>query len=162
MKLSQKLIIYVVAGISICLFLTEYYLASNKKKISKKSNILFCIADAWGWPHTGIYGDPVVKTPTFNRLAKEGVIFNHAYVSSPSCTPGRSAILTEQYHWRLEESANLWSTLNVNIPVYPLLLEEAGYYVGNWRKCWGPGDLKAGGYTDTYPGGKKYPLILSY
>jgi arylsulfatase A-like enzyme len=157
MKLSQKLLISVVAGISICFFLTEYYSANNKKKISKKPNILFCIADDWGWPHAGTYGDPVVKTPTFDRLAEEGVIFNHAYVSSPSCTPSRSAILTGQYHWRLEESANLWSTLNVNIPVYPLLLEEAGYHVGNWRKCWGPGDLKAGGYTDTYPGGKKYP-----
>ncbi len=122
-----------------------------------RPNILFCIADDWGWPHAGMYGDPVVQTPTFDRLAREGVLFEHAFVSSPSCTPCRNAILTGQYHWRLEEGANLWSTLDVTFPVYPLLLEETGYHVGHWRKCFGPGDLKAGGYGDRHPGGKRYP-----
>jgi arylsulfatase A-like enzyme len=56
----------------------------------------------------------------------------------------------------LGESANLWSTLSINHPVYPLLLEEAGYHAGRWRKCWGPGDLEAGGYKDKNPGGKEY------
>ena len=128
----------------------------EQQGISRQPNILFCIADDWGWPHAGAYGDPVVKTPTFDRLAREGVLFEHAYVSSPSCTPSRGAILTGQYHWRLGEGANLWSTLDVQIPVYPLLLEEAGYHVGRWRKCWGPGDISAGGYSDKYPGGKEY------
>ncbi|MBW8015691.1 MAG: sulfatase [Planctomycetes bacterium] len=123
---------------------------------SKRPNILFCIADDWGYPHATPYGDEVVKTPAFNRLAKEGVLFEHAYVSSPSCTPCRNAILTGQYHWRLKEGANLWSTLDVNIPVYPLLLEKAGYQIGYWRKSWGPGNLKVGGYTDTHPAGKRY------
>ncbi|MFC1550989.1 sulfatase [Candidatus Latescibacterota bacterium] len=122
----------------------------------KRPNILFCIADDWGWPHVGKYGDPTVKTPTFDRIADEGVLFNYAYVSSPSCSPSRNAILTGQYHWRLGEGANLWSSLDVNIPVYPLLLEEAGYHVGRWRKSWGPGDLAAGGYVDTHPAGKNY------
>ena len=156
MKISQKLLVNVGTGIAVCSFLGGNLATAPKKKISKKPNILFCIADDWGWPHAGAYGDQVVKTPTFDRLANEGVIFEHAYVSSPSCTPCRNSILTGQYHWRLEEGANLWSTLDANIPVYPLLLEEAGYHVGNWRKCWGPGDIKAGGYTVNYPGGKKY------
>ena len=123
---------------------------------AKQPNFLFCIADDWGWPHAGVYGDSVVKTPTFDKLAKEGVLFKNAFVSSPSCTPSRSAILTGQHFWRLEESANLWSTLDSTIPVYPLLLEKAGYHVGSWRKSWGPGDLQAGGYKTTLPAGKKY------
>ena len=49
-------------------------------------NIIFCLADDWGWPHAGVYGDQAVKTPNFDRLADEGVLFNNAYVSSPSCT----------------------------------------------------------------------------
>ncbi|MFC1552018.1 sulfatase [Candidatus Latescibacterota bacterium] len=122
----------------------------------KKPNILFCIADDWGWPHAGKYGDTTVKTPTFDRLTDEGILFSSAYVSSPSCSPSRNAILTGQYHWRLGEGANLWSTLDVNIPVYPLLLENAGYHVGHWRKCWGPGELEPGGYVDKHPGGKEY------
>jgi N-sulfoglucosamine sulfohydrolase len=133
---------------------------SCRPKISETPvppNILFCVADDWGWPHAGVYSDPVVRTPVFDRIAKEGVLFDHAFVSSPSCTPSRNAILTGQYHWRLEEGANLWSTLDIKFAVFPLLLEEAGYHVGNWRKCWGPGDIKAGGYSDKYPGGKQYP-----
>ena len=122
-----------------------------------RPNILFCLADDWGWPHASAYGDAVVKTPTFDRLAAEGVLFDYAYVSSPSCTPCRNSILTGQYHWRLKEGANLHSTLDVSIPVFPLLLEEAGYHIGHWRKCWGPGNLKAGGYVDTHPCGTQYP-----
>jgi N-sulfoglucosamine sulfohydrolase len=138
--------------------LTFYFitLESCKPKVPATPNFLFCIADDWGWPHAGAYGDQVVKTPTFDRLAEEGILFEHSYVSSPSCTPSRNAILTGQYHWRLGEGANLWSTLDVNIPVYPLLLEEAGYFIGHWRKCWGPGDLQAGGYTEQYPGGPAF------
>ncbi len=110
-----------------------------------RPNILFAIADDWGWPHAGAYGDPVVKTPTFDRLASEGVLFHHAYISSPSCTPSRAAILTGQWHWRLEESANLWSTLKTKFAVYPELLAKAGYYVGYTRKGWGPGRVNVGG-----------------
>ncbi len=128
----------------------------NKRYYVKRPNILFCIADDWSWPHAGVYGDPVVLTPTFDRLAAEGVLFEHAYVSSPSCTPSRGAILTGQYHWRLAEGANLHSTLDISYPVYPLLLQEAGYHVGYWRKSWGPGDLKAGGYVDAHPCGTHY------
>ena len=107
----------------------------------KKPNILFAIADDWGWPHAGVYGDPVVQTPAFDRLAEEGILFNHAYISSPSCTPSRNAILTGQYHWRLGPGADLWSTLDPATPVYPLLLEDAGYKIGRYKKSWGPGDI---------------------
>ncbi|MFC1606512.1 sulfatase [Candidatus Latescibacterota bacterium] len=123
---------------------------------SSKPNILFCIADDWGWPHAGKYGDPIVKTPTFQRFAEEGVLFHHTYVSSPSCSPSRNSILTGQFHWRLKEGANLRSSLDVSFPVFPLLLEEAGYHVGHWRKCWGPGVLERGGYIHKHPGGKEY------
>ncbi len=121
-----------------------------------RPNILFCIADDWGWPHAGAYGDPVVKTPTFDRLAGEGVLFEHAYVSVPSCTPCRNSILTGQDFWRLGRGASLAGTLDVKHPVYPLLLQEAGYHVGHWRKCWGPGDLRPGGYKGQHPGGTVY------
>ena len=116
-------------------------------------NILFAIADDWSWPHAGIYGDPVVQTPAFDRVAGEGILFNHAYVSSPSCTPSRNAILTGQFHWRLGPGANLWSTLDPATPVYPLILEEAGYQTGHYRKSWGPGSLEG---WEKHPAGKAY------
>ena len=124
---------------------------------SLRPNILFCIADDWGWPHAGVYGDKVVQTPAFDRIAREGMLFNNAYISSPSCTPSRGAILSGQHFWRLEECANLWSTLDVNIPVFPRLLEDHGYAIGAWRKAWGPGNLQAGGYAENeFPTGEVY------
>lgn len=117
--------------------------ASNLSAEETRPNILFCIADDWGWPHAGAYGDPVVKTPAFDRLAREGILFENAFVTAPSCTPCRNSILTGQWHWRLGQGANLWSTLHPQHPVYPLLLEQAGYFVGHWRKAWGPGNWRA-------------------
>jgi arylsulfatase A-like enzyme len=121
------------------------------KGSAKRPNILFALADDWGWPHAGAYGDPVVKTPNFDRIAAEGVLFTNAYISSPSCTPCRNALLTGQYHWRLGPGANLWSTLDPATPTYPLLLKKAGYHIGSWRKSWGPGRLT--GWKD-HPAGK--------
>ena len=106
---------------------------------AERPNILFAIADDWGWPHAGAYGDPVVKTPTFDRMAREGLLFHHAYVSSPSCTPSRGAILTGQWHWRLGPAANLWSVFPDRLQTYPELLAQAGYAVGCTGKAWGPG-----------------------
>lgn len=104
-----------------------------------RPNILLAIADDWGWPHASAYGDPVVKTPTFDRLAREGVLFEHAYVSSPSCTPSRGALLTGQFHWRLDGAANLWSVFPDRFVTYPELLQDAGYAIGRSGKAWGPG-----------------------
>jgi N-sulfoglucosamine sulfohydrolase len=128
-------------------------LTGCKEEPLRKPNILFAIADDWAWPHAGIYGDPVVQTPAFDRVAREGVLFNHAYVSSPSCTPSRNAILTGQYHWRLGPGADLWSTLDESIPVYPLMLEDAGYKIGHYRKSWGPGDISN---WERHPAGPDY------
>ena len=125
-------------------------LAADKSG-KKRPNVLFALADDWGWPHAGAYGDPVVKTPHFDRLAKEGVLFTNAYISAPSCTPSRNAVLTGQYHWRLGPGGNLWSTLDPTTPTYPLLLKKAGYHIGSWRKSWGPGRLT--GWKD-HPAGK--------
>jgi arylsulfatase A-like enzyme len=103
------------------------------------------MADDWAYPHAGVCGDPVVKTPTFDRVAREGFLFTHAFSAAPSCTPSRAAILTGQAPHRLEEGGNLHGFLPKKFPVYPDLLEEAGYVVGFTGKSWGPGNVQAGG-----------------
>jgi arylsulfatase A-like enzyme len=124
-----------------------------------RPNILFAIADDWGWPHAGAYGDAVVKTPTFDRLSREGVLFHHAYVSSPSCTPSRGAILTGQWHWRLEAGANLWSVLPDKFATYPELLKQAGYEVGVTGKGWGPGRTET---RSRELAGRRYPSFQAF
>lgn len=111
-------------------------------------NILFCIADDASYANFAANGDPAVRTPTFDRVCREGVRFTHSFCSSPSCTPSRAAILTGRPFFQLEESGNLWSTLQKDkFPVYPDLLEAQGYAVGLTRKGWGPGDPRVGGFT---------------
>jgi len=112
-----------------------------------RPNILFAIADDWGWPFSPLYGDAVVKTPHFERVAREGVLFRNAYCVSPSCSPSRASILTGRMFWELEQGANLWGALPSKFDAYPDILERAGYYVGLKGKGWGPGSFEAGGRT---------------
>lgn len=125
-------------------------------------NILVLIADDWGYGHAGAYGDKVVKTPAFDRLAADGALFTRAFCASPSCTPSRAALLAGQAIHRLEDSGNLWSTLSAKIPVYPDLLEARGYAVGLRGKGWGPGDIQPGGRTrnPAGPAAKDFPAFL--
>ncbi|MBN2311908.1 MAG: sulfatase, partial [Candidatus Hydrogenedentes bacterium] len=126
-----------------------------------RPNILFAIADDQAWPHTGAMGDPVVQTPTFDRLAREGGLFTHAFCSSPSCTPSRGAVLTGQDFWRLEQGASLWSSLPARFAVYPELLAGAGYHVGHTRKGWGPGRLEESGRR-VNPAGQRYKNFAEF
>ena len=120
-----------------------------------RPNFLILMSDNQSWDHLGCYGDPVVKTPNIDRIAKQGVRFTNAFCSAPSCTPARASMLTGQEMWRLEEGANLWGTLPAKFTVYPDLLEQAGYLVGFEGKGWGPGDWEAGGRRRN-PGGEQY------
>lgn len=115
---------------------------------AERPNILFCMADDWGWPHAGVYGDEVLQTPAFDRLAREGALFHRAFVSSPSCTPSRNAIITGQQFYRLGQGASLHSTLDPRHPNFMFLLRDAGYQIGHHSKAWGPGDPFALGYTE--------------
>jgi len=112
--------------------------ASRKRIREKLPNILLLLADDWSYPHAGALGDKVVKTPTFDRIAKEGVLFENAFVAAPSCTPSRGAILTGQYHWRLGSAMNLWGSLPKDCRVYPNLLEGIDYHIGCTRKAFAP------------------------
>src|SRR5580765_1489458 len=68
-------------------------------------NILFAIADDWS-AHAGAYGTPWVKTPAFDRVAKEGLLFTRAYTPNAKCAPSRACILTGRNSWQLKEAAN--------------------------------------------------------
>lgn len=128
---------------------------------ASRPNFLFAISDDQSFAHTGAAGDPVVRTPTFDRIAAEGVHFSHAFCHSPSCTPSRGAILTGQECYRLEEGVNLWSSLPAKFQTYPDLLEAAGYHVGYTRKGWGPGSLEASGRSRN-PAGPRFDAFRAF
>ena len=146
----------------IALFLLALGLNSCDKKLKLSEdapNILFIIADDWSYPHAGVYGDAVVKTPHFDRIANEGLLFTNAYVSSPSCTPSRAAVLTGQHFWRLGVGANLYGPLPLENLVYTNILEEAGFLVGHSEKGWGPGQAEGRTYN---PAGKQFDSFADF
>jgi arylsulfatase A-like enzyme len=128
----------------LCFTAMAGFLRSAEPAKPSRPNILFCIADDWSWPHAGAYGDKVVRTLNFDRVAREGVLFNNAFCVAPSCTPSRAAILTGRLPHQLDEGGNLWGFLPSRFETYPDALERAGYFVGVTKKGWGPGNFQAG------------------
>lgn len=124
-----------IASIAIVLFIAHAASAAGRP------NLIFAIADDWGYPHAGAYGYAAAKTPTFDRLAKEGMLFSSAFTAAPTCTASRGSILTGQAPHRLENGGNLHSHLPAKFAVYPDILEKSGYVVGAYRKAWGPGKV---------------------
>src|SRR3954462_11793841 len=86
---------------------------------AQRPNILYCLADDWSYPHAGVYGDKVIHTPNFDRVAREGALFSHAFSAAPSCTPSRAAMLTGRAIHQLREGANLYGFLPKEFAVYP-------------------------------------------
>ena len=69
------------------------------KNEMSKPNILILMSDNHSWDHLGCYGDPVIQTPTIDKLSAQGIRFNHAYCSAPSCTPARGR-RRRRWAWR--------------------------------------------------------------
>lgn len=143
------------------LLLTVLFLtASLAVADDDRPNVIMAFADDWG-KYASIYakqnpGGPsdVVSTPHFDQVAKEGLLFNNAYVSAPSCTPCRSSLLSGQHFWRCERASILQGAIwDFSLPAYPLLLQKSGYRIGHTYKVWSPGstaDAPHGGQSTRF------------
>ena len=60
-------------------------------------NILFIISDQHRADHMGCAGNPVIKTPNLDQLAREGIRFTNAFCTNPMCMPNRATMLTGYY-----------------------------------------------------------------
>ena len=104
-----------------------------------RPNILFAIADDWSYGHAGAYGCRWVQTPSFDRLARQGILFTHAYTPNAKCAPSRSSILTGRNPWQIKAAANHICYFPPEFKTWAEALEEHGYFVGMTGKGWGPG-----------------------
>ncbi len=73
-----------------------------------KPNIITVLVDDMGFSDLSCFGGKVVKTENLDRLAAEGIRFKQHYVSSPICSPSRTALTTGQYphRWRITSYLN--------------------------------------------------------
>ncbi len=60
-------------------------------------NVVLILIDAMGWRDVGFAGNTFVETPNIDRLAREGILFTHAYASAPNCAPTRGCLMSGQY-----------------------------------------------------------------
>jgi len=97
-----------------------------------RPNILVILSDDQRADHLGVNGHPVLRTPNLDNLADEGMNFRNAFATSTACTPNRTCILTGQYERKHGVNFNSGSSLKEEAweRSYPMLLKEAGYYVG--------------------------------
>jgi arylsulfatase len=108
----------------------------------RRPNILLLYADDWRHDTLGCAGNPVVKTPHLDALAKDGLRFTHACVTTSICGVSRSSLLTGQWMARHgNRGFDMFQTPWAE--TYPALLREHGYWtghVGKWHNGKFPAD----------------------
>ncbi len=144
--------------------------APAKKQERKRPNIVLAFADDLG-RYSSAYrraGLPSVndhlQTPAMDRIAAEGALFWNAFVSAPSCTPSRAALLSGRHFFRNGSHAQLhhpWNGDNAKDPWnevrgFGLMLANAGYHIG-WSYKMHVSEDRMGGKKRNYqPAGKDF------
>lgn len=150
----MKTLIHALAGFAVLAGVAPALSATRAAAGPDAPNILFIIFDDWGGStHASVYGNTWIQTPNFDRIAREGVRFDHAFTSNPKCAPCRASILTGRNTWQLREGVSHDGLFPSGFEVYPDLLEEAGYAVGLTGKGWGPGDFETQAKRTRNPAG---------
>jgi N-acetylglucosamine-6-sulfatase len=98
-------------------------------------NIVFILIDDLRYDALGFMGHPFLETPNIDALARDGCVFDNAFVATSLCSPSRATILTGLYahtHGVFDNS----TPLNGSIPTFPRELQKAGYrtaFIGKWH-----------------------------
>ncbi len=93
-----------------------------------RPNVILFIGDDISSNDFGCYGNTAARTPNIDRLAHDGLRFTQAYLTASSCSPSRSSIITGRYPHNNGKAAELHQPIAWNLPWFPALLRDAGYY----------------------------------
>ena len=123
------------------ILLPSFLSAQSAESGADRPNVLFVLTDQQHWDSMGIYGNARVATPNLDRLGREGLVFDRAYVTQPVCSPCRSSILTGLWPHSTGVMENCEPSgpappLPLDAAIFPLLLRRAGYasgYIGKWH-----------------------------
>ena len=104
----------------------------------KRPNFVFVLVDDLRWDALNSTGLAWSKTPNIDRLAREGMTFRNAFVTTPLCSPARASYMTGQYVHKHGVVGNTpaGEPISHQLTTFPKLLHDAGYetaYVGKWH-----------------------------
>ena len=94
-----------------------------------RPNILFVFSDQQRYSALGCNGNSVVRTPSIDRLAAEGMVCDNMFSNHPLCSPYRAILLTGRYGWQNLVIDNEYRP-RTDIPTLPGTLREHGYGTG--------------------------------
>ncbi len=102
-----------------------------------RPNIVFVLVDDLRWDEVGAAGHPYVETPNIDRIAHEGAYFQHAFTTTPLCSPARATFLTGLYPHTSGITDNLArNEQSHRLETFPKMLNAAGYdtaFIGKWH-----------------------------
>lgn len=142
-KITQMKTIKILSFFTLVGILTVF---STQLSFSKdKPNVLIILADDLGWGDVGFNGCTDIPTPNLDKLAQNGIIFEHGYASHSYCSPSRAGLLSGRYQQRFGHENNPTNKVetnesNVGLDLGQLLLSELlhdnGYQtcaIGKWH-----------------------------
>lgn len=113
------------------------------ERSSPRPNVLFIAIDDLR-PELGCYGNKVVKTPNFDRLAARGVVFRHAYCQQAVCSPTRSSLLTG----RRPDATRVWDLETHFRVALPAAITLPQHFKANGYYCAALGKIYHHGFED--------------
>jgi len=102
----------------------------------QRPNLVIIISDDHAFQTIGAYGSKLMKTPNIDRIAREGAVFNKAYVTNSICGPSRAVILTGKYSHKNGFRDNENSRFDGNQNTFIKELSAGGYntaWIGKWH-----------------------------
>ena len=102
---------------------------------SERPNVILFLADDMGYGDVSAHGNPILKTPNFDRLHAQSVRFTNFNVS-PSCAPTRAALLTGKHEFRsgVTHTIRDMKHMSLDASILPQLFKQNGYVTGMFGK----------------------------
>ncbi|MFN8252790.1 MAG: sulfatase [Ferruginibacter sp.] len=118
------------------LLATIFFLLFPLALIAQRPNIVLIVSDDHAYQTISAYGSKLTHTPNIDRIAKEGAIFNKAYVTNSICGPSRAVILTGKYSHKNGFKDNDNSRFDGSQNTFIKELTKSGYqtaWIGKWH-----------------------------
>lgn len=107
----------------------------HPSEVRNRPNVVLIIADDMAWDDCGAFGNPKVRTPNIDKLARDGLRFDRAFVTASSCSPSRSSLITGRYPHNTD-AEELHSPLPTAQVTFVEKLRDSGYWTaaaGKWH-----------------------------